>query len=434
MAATRQQDRVETGRLALLTANDRMRRLWSAHLVSVLGDGLYVVALPWMVYEHTHSGAATTATVAIGAVPYLPVGLISGVYVDRNSRRLILIAADLTRAVALVAITLVLVVHGFALWLAILLSAMLPIAGRFFAPAQRASVPALVQPMELMGANALMEAAGNTASIGGPALAGVLIALWGPLPLLFVDAASFVASALLLTGLPELRPAARQRRSVLAEMREGAVTLWRLRTLRVLLIIATLVIPCFAIVPALLPVWTQRSLGNDPHAYGVLTSLFFVGALAGSIGIVRWGNRVASGTVFVASTLCIGLVITGLGLSSRLVPGGLALFVLGGTVSCLNVSGTSLLQRFAPRQALGRVLSAFEAFSWSLRPEAVLGAGVIADRVGVYSTLIGVGIIVAAAGAIAGCSGALRGVNQPAQPAEEVKTTAPVEQVPVAVK
>src|SRR4051794_41972189 len=89
------------GRLSLLLHNAQLRRLWTAHLVSMFGDGLYSVALPWMVYQHTHSGTATAATLAATAVPYFAVGMVAGVYVDRWNRRATMIGADLARAAAL---------------------------------------------------------------------------------------------------------------------------------------------------------------------------------------------------------------------------------------------------------------------------------------------------------------------------------------------
>ena len=127
---------------------------------------------------------------------------------------------DLTRAAALIIFPLLLL-HGFNLWLTLAMALCLPAASRFFSPAQRSSVPDLVDPQELMAANGLLEGAGNAAFIAGPAVAGALMALWGAIPLLFLDAATFVASALLLWGVALGRGGGRSGRNVFAEMEKG---------------------------------------------------------------------------------------------------------------------------------------------------------------------------------------------------------------------
>ena len=400
------------GRLRIVIANPRLRRLWVAHLISMFGDGLYSVALPYMVYEHTRSPLATAGILGITALPYFVVGMLAGVFVDRWSRRLVLIGADLTRAAALVIFPLLLL-RGFNLGLVIAMSLLLPAASRFFTPAQRASVPALVDRDDLLSVNALMEGAGSAAYIAGPAVAGVLLAVWGSIPALFVDGGTFVVSALLLASLPLGRGGSGVRRHVVAELREGLHVVWRTPTLRSLVILAVMVMPLFGAVPALLPIWTQRSLGNNAEAYGLLTSSFFVGALLGSALIVRLGNRIASGTVFVLSAIGMGAAVLGLGWSRQLPTAAVALSVLGCFGTAYNVAALSLLQSFSPRETLGRVLAFHEATVWSLRPIGVFAIGALAEVAGVYTTLVALGIAIAAMGAAATSARSLRGVTSP---------------------
>jgi MFS family permease len=400
------------GRLPILVSNARLRRLWVAHLISMFGDGLYSVALPYMVYQQTRSPLATAATLGITALPYFVVGMLAGVFVDRWSRRAVLIGADLARAAALVLFPLLLL-RGFDLGLVIAMALLLPAASRFFTPAQRASVPGLVDQDDLLSVNALMEGAGSAAYIAGPAAAGVLLAVWGSIPALFIDGGTFVISALLLSSLPLGRGGSGVRRHVIAELREGLHVVWRTPTLRSLVIVAVLVMPLFGAVPALLPIWTQHSLGDNAGAYGLLTSSFFIGALIGSVLIVRWGGRFASGTVFVLSAVGMGVAVLGLGWSHQFVTAALALGELGCFGTSYNVAALSLLQSFSPRETLGRVLAFHEATVWSLRPIGVFAMGALAAVAGVYTTLVALGITIAAMGAVATFARSLRGVTSP---------------------
>ena len=171
--------------------------------------------------------------------------------------------------------------------------------------------------------------------------------------------------------------------------------------------------PCFGGVPALLPIWTQRALGGRAADFGLLTSAFFVGALLGSVVMVRSGHRVASGTVFVACALGMGAAIATLGLSHRLSTGLLAMAFLGFSGSGCNVAALSLLQRFAPSAMLGRVLAFHEGGIWSLRPGGVFIIGVMASTTGVYATLVGLGVLVLAMSAVATIWPTLRSVDGP---------------------
>jgi len=107
-------DRQAVPREGSLLANANFRWLWLAHLISMFGDGLYNVALPWLVYRHTGSGAATALTLAAGGLPYVLVSPIAGVYVDRWDRRRTLVGADLLRAAVLLVLPLFLL-RGFNL-------------------------------------------------------------------------------------------------------------------------------------------------------------------------------------------------------------------------------------------------------------------------------------------------------------------------------
>src|SRR5579884_4244237 len=86
----------------LLLRVPAFRWLWCAHLISMFGDGMYNVSLPWLAWQHTHSGMAPALTLAAGSFSFLVVGPIAGVYADRWDRKRTLIGADLLRAATLV--------------------------------------------------------------------------------------------------------------------------------------------------------------------------------------------------------------------------------------------------------------------------------------------------------------------------------------------
>lgn len=391
----------EPRRRALLLANANFRWLWLAHLISMFGDGLYTVALPWLVFKHTGSGVATAITLAAGAVPYILISPIAGVCVDRWHRRATLIGADLLRALTLLTIPLTLLA-GFNLPVAIALAILLPAIGRFFVPAQRASTPQLVEADELVGANALMEGAGQAAYIAGPAVGGVLIALSGAVSLLFIDGATFVASALLISliAFPASAGRAAARPGFRASLAEGMRTTWHTPALRTLSLLAAFVVCFFAAVPALLPLWVG---GGRPGTYGLLLASLFVGSLLASLWLARWGRTLPRGALVVAGVFGMAAGAVAFAASYSTVAAALALATLGAGVSAYNVGVLTLLQRLSPDEVLGRVLAFNDTFAWSLRPFAVVAAGALADALGVHGTLaiVGIGLLTCGVAALA---------------------------------
>jgi MFS family permease len=394
---------VKVGRASLLRLSG-YRWLLLAHLISQLGDGLYNVALPWMVWQHTHSGIQTTATLAASSFSFLVVGPIAGVYVDRWDRKRTLIGADLARAALLIALPAILFA-GFNLIVVLMIAVLLPAFGRFFVPAQRAAVPSLVKQDQLVAANGLMLGVGNAAYIAGPAAAGLLLIAIGAAPLLVLDGLSFALSALCLSAVtfgPRAASAAK-RRSFRSDFAEGFRVTWRTPQLRAISLIAVLNTVCFAPVPALLPLWVTEHT-HPAQLFGMMTSSFFVGSVVGSLLIAKSGRRFSRGTVIVASLLAMGCAIAAFGRTNQALVGGLALGLLGCFLSTYNVGVMTVLQLSVAGAVLGRVFAVNETFSWSLRAVAILGSGAIADRAGVHGTLVVLGATLMCVGALAAFS------------------------------
>ncbi|MHB8574696.1 MAG: MFS transporter [Dehalococcoidia bacterium] len=382
------------------------RWLWCAHLVSMFGDGLYNVALPWLAWEHTHSGIATAVTLATSSFSFLVVGPIAGVCVDRWNRRRTLIGADLSRAATLALLPTVLLWH-YSFGVLLLLALAVPAFSRFFTPAQRSTVPSLVRGDQLVAANATMQGAGNAAFIAGPAAAGLLLAISGGVSILFLDGLTFLASAAFLS-LVRFPARTEPARSVRVELADGFRITWRIPGLRASALLAIGATICLAPVLSLVPLWLGRSDANGSRTFGLLNSVLFVGSLAGSVLIGRFGRRVPRGAVIAASVAGMGLGIASFGNTHHVMEAALALAVLGACISTYNVGVMTLLQQLSPPGTMGRVFAVNETFSWSLRSVSILVAGAVATWVGVHPTLFVLGMAMLIVGLVAAVVPALR--------------------------
>jgi MFS family permease len=264
--------------------------LWLAGLISVIGDWLIIVALPFYIYEQTGSPLAVGGLFVAYYAPRILVSPLAGLIVDRLDRKQIMVVSDLARVPLLLAL---LAVHSPAqlwiLYLAIFVEASL---GQFFLPAKGALVPQLVEDAQLTAANALNALNTNLGRLLGSAAAGVVLATWGLAGIALIDAASYGISALLIAGVAVRRapqPGAERLTTTLREdLRAALEIVRRQRVVRGLFIVFGVVNFADSITALLFVVFVQDILGVGAPELGWLLAAGAAG------GITRRGRRGAA--------------------------------------------------------------------------------------------------------------------------------------------
>src|SRR4051794_21733276 len=156
------------------------RRLWAAMCVSLLGDGAFLVAIAWQVYDLSGAPAAMSVVGIAMTVPTIVFLLVGGVASDRRDRRRLMMAADLARAVAAGVLAVLAVTGTLAVWHVAALVAVYGTGSAFFAPAFDAFVPQLLAGERLGQANALDQLMRPLVlRMAGPALGGALVGVAG---------------------------------------------------------------------------------------------------------------------------------------------------------------------------------------------------------------------------------------------------------------
>lgn len=190
----------------LLKGNRNFRNLWAGQVISELGTWFSFIAELGLVRMLSGSALMTTALLVARLLPFLLVAPIAGVLADRRSRKHLMIAADLMRAV--VAFAYVFAGLIGSAWLVIVCSALMASLTMFFEAAKNASIPNLVTPRELLTANVLMFSTRFLQYTLGSALGGLTAAQFGYNAAFIVNGLSFVGSALFI--LPIAASATRQ--------------------------------------------------------------------------------------------------------------------------------------------------------------------------------------------------------------------------------
>ena len=371
------------------------RWFWLVSAVSMFGDQLSIIALPWLVLKLTGDAAAMGFVLALAAVPRALFMLIGGVLTDRLSPRRVLVITNLLRLLAMGLVALATWQGSVNLHQIYLLALVFGLADAFAWPAQSAMPPRLLPPEDLGGGNALLQGTAQLSLVVAPALAGVLIALdlGGVTPQLIKDqqglalvfglnTLSFLFATVVLAMLREpFRPPAGVRQSVLRSMITGLQHVWKdapLRDLILLLALFSVVFrgPFVIGIPAL----ADRYLTQGAAGFGVLMSALGVGSILGTLiaGMWRGPRRVPLGALMLADFLGFGTLMLVASLVQVLWPLALLIGAFAIVDGVLIVYFTTWLQLRVPGEFLGRVSSVIMFFNLGLFPLSSAVAGVFA--------------------------------------------------------
>jgi MFS family permease len=362
------------------------RLMWAGSTTSALGDALVQIALIFAILHIGGTASDIGVVLAATTVARVAFLLAGGVWADRLRRQSVMLTADGVRGVVQAVLAALLLTGHAHLWELAVGGALYGAAASFFSPASTALVPETVSTEQLQQANSLLSLPGSFFNVAGPAVAGVLIAAFGPGWLFAADAASFFVS---LACLARLRVPSRPipaPRPFLADLAEG----WHELAIRRWYWINLLAHACCNfVVPALFvlgPVIAARSLGGAP-AWGALNAAWGAGAVVG--GVV--GLRVAPRRPLVAADLLmagIALPLLALALSHSVLLIAAAEAVFGCTMIVGNIVWLTAMQVLIPDQVRARV-GAYDLFvSLVIMPVGWLVMGPLSASIGFTPTLV----------------------------------------------
>jgi MFS family permease len=378
-----------------LRAAEPFRLLFAGQALSVLGDRITPIAIAFAVLE---IGDATDLGIvlAAGGLPFALFAIAGGVVSDRVGRREVMIASDVVRTVSQALTAALLLSGGAEVWMLVGLSAVYGTCGAVFMPALMGLIPQTVAPDRIQEANALLGFSRSTASILGPALAGVVIALAGPGEAIALDALTFAASAACLLALrPRPAPAAgadQEEDGFAARLRTGwdevRARPWLRYGLAAIAAYHVFVLPAMLVLgPALAGLELSGA-----SSWAAIVACFGIGTVAGNLVALR--ARVDR-PVLVAALALVGAatqaVIVGIGLGTA---GIAALELLAGFAAALffTLWDTSI-QEQVPAHAVSRVSSYDFTVSLGLMPLGMAVAGPIAAAAGLHATIVGMGAL-----------------------------------------
>jgi Na+/melibiose symporter-like transporter len=392
-----------------LWSNTAFVRLWSAATISIFGSLITRMAIPFVAILVLDAGPLEVAVLRgmeLGSA--LVVGLVAGAWVDRLRRRPVLIWSDLGRAAVLATIPVAFVLDVLTIWQLLAVSAIASVLTTFFDAADNAYLPTVVERDRLVDANAALAASGSAAEFSAFGLSGFLIsALSAPIAIV-VDAVTFIVSAVLLRGIRKVEdppPPRSEREPVRREIAEGLHLVVRDPVLRAFAAAQMMLAMLWGVFGATWILFATEDLGLGPAPIGVIAAIggfaSFIGAVAATRSTRRWGiGPVAIGALVLAA---IGNAFI------PLAPSGLPLVALAcllvqqlvgdSALTVYDITETTVRQTLVADRQLGRVTSTFHVSAVAAQLVATIGAGLIAEAIGVRATtlLAPIGAVVAVA-------------------------------------
>lgn len=364
-------------------------RLWFlGQMVSLFGTWMQMTAISYFVFELTHSPAFLGFVGFASGVPAWIFMLYAGVIADRIPRRGLLLITQIVMmllAFILAGMTFANIIQP---WHIIVLAFALGVTNAFDAPARLAFVVELVERKDLTNAIVLNTTMFNLAMAIGPAISGVAYAFFGPGWCFAINGISFIAViiALLLMKLGK-EPIAKQRKSVVSDLKEGLHYLKSRRLVQMLMGLIAMVTLFGISFVVLIPAWAVTILGGDAATNGWLlcargAGAFTCSVLLASLGRFKFKGRLLSiGIIIFPIVLLCFAIVRSIFLSISF------LFFGGATVMLAIILCNTLLQELVPDHLRGRVMSIYSLIFFGFMPIGALWIGSAAEIIGAPGTI-----------------------------------------------
>ena len=389
---------------ASMSASPRKQRLgpdfwkfWTGQTISNLGSSITLFALPLIVFNLTHSALNLGISAAADMLPYPLFGLVLGAMTDRVNRKRMMILTDIGRAVVVASIPLAFALNFGSVWWIYGVGFAQSTLTICFESGQFAAIPSLVGRDDIVTANGRIQASYAGASVMGPFLAGLLVAVMPVTDLMLFDAASFLISSASLAWVRtsfNQRDEQRERKNIFRDVVEGLRYVLKHPVLRNISLMMCLVNFVATTAGAQLVLFAHNQLGANKTQIAWLFTASAMGVVALALLAGPLRKRWSFSRVALGALMCEGVLTV---IFSQLHWYWVALPIWGIAGGCgilFNINTGSLRQTIVPNHLLGRVLSIASVLAWSAIPAgALLGGYTIQATHNVALVYLGIGVL-----------------------------------------
>ena len=373
--------------------------LWAAQIVSAFGSRITRTAIPALAVLSL--GASDGETALLGALSMAPAvltGLLAARFIDRLSKRPLLIAADLVRAILVVSIPIAAWMGALSLWQLYVVAILAGAATAMFQIADQSYLPAVVGRANLLEGNTKLTASESVAEIGGPGLAGLLIHLLTAPVAMLVDALSFLWSAIFLTRVKAAENLAEHIEDQTKGAGEGLRAIWRNPYIRPFFLSEMIGMTGWGFFASLYMLFVLRDLHVPIQIAGLVIGVGGLGALFGAVVAAPLSRAIGAGRatlLFIVLNMGAAILMP----LALLAPSMAIALLIGhqlvgdGFGAAYSIQSTSIRQIATPPGTLGRVNASFVTMhAASLLTGSLLATGLATAFGTLQAVIVGVGL------------------------------------------
>ncbi|OQB67450.1 MAG: enterobactin exporter EntS [Bacteroidetes bacterium ADurb.Bin139] len=380
--------------------------IWAGQAFSILGSAAAGFAIVWWLTVETGSAMVLTMATMAVFLPQALIGPFAGVWIDRSSRKTVMIAADLLIAATSIILAIAFFIGNPPIWLIYTLLFIRGVGQSFHLPAMQAALPMFVPESELVKAGGWSGFIQSGSFMLGPVLGTFFMTVFSIPAVMLIDiiGAVIAVAALLLVVIPDpqVDPSARQH--ILSEMLDGWQEIKGNKAL--VLISIPVLLTCFIYIPlsAIFPLMTSQHFDGTAWHASLIEFLFAGGMLLSGLILGLWGGFKNKFLMINLSLLAMGVAIAASGAlpSTAFWAFGILSVLMGAAGNFFNIPFIAYVQEVIPPASLGRVLTLLTSLMSLSTPLGLLVAGPFAENMGVAQWFLISGLAIMLA-AVFGC-------------------------------
>ena len=364
-------------------------KFWTGETISSFGSSITQFALPLLVFKLTGSAVSLGIAFAMFGLPHLFFGLVIGAWADRLDRKRLMIVVDLLSAAMVASVPLASVAGVLSIWWIFACGFALATLGIFFQAAEFAAIPSLVERDQLVTANGRIQASFSAATIVGPLAAGAVLAFVPIESLLYIDALTFVVSAIALALIARPFNAPRQavRSSIRADVVEGLRYVLQHPVLRNISAMMAIINLVSVTVYAQIVLFAKQRFAVSDSELGLLFAADGAGVVVMSLAAGPLRSRYSFGNVALGALMLSGVMTIALAYAPTYLLAVAFSAASSGLGILFNINTGSLRQAIVPNHLLGRIITIAMVLGFSASPLGATIGGFIVERTGDVQTV-----------------------------------------------
>lgn len=365
------------------------RLYFGGQSLSLIGTWIQRIAMPWLVYDISHSVVLLGIVGFAGQIPTFLLAPFAGVIVDRKNRYYIIIATQILAMIQALTLAVLVFTGEIEVWHILLLSVVLGLINAFDMPARQSFMIEMVEKKEDLGnAIALNSTMVNGARLLGPSIAGVLISLTGEGTCFLINGLSYILVILSLFLMKvKLKERIKKSSKVFHELAEGFKYTFGFKPIKYIILLLALVSLVGMPYAVLMPVYAKEILHGDSHTFGFLMGASGLGAISGALYLASRRNAAGLEKIIPVSASVFGLGLILLSMSRVFWLAILIMVLTGAGMMLVLASGNTVIQTVIDDSKRGRVMSIYAMAFFGTAPFGSLFAGSLAKFIGTPYTL-----------------------------------------------